>query len=115
MKRCLPAVALAVLAFPAAASAVPATPIINPDLRGPQQPVTPSVQQHTPARGTDVAAPDQQAPVGSSGPVSVSSASDFDWSDAGIGAAGATALLAISFAGGITFRRHTQRRTSALA
>src|SRR4051794_8177342 len=64
VKRCLPAVALAALAFPAAAPAVPAGPIVNPDLRGPQQPVYPYVAQHLPALGTDVAAPDQQAPIG---------------------------------------------------
>jgi hypothetical protein len=107
-------VALALLAFPAAAPAVPVKPIVNPDLRGPQPSAFPYVGQHLPAKGTDVAARDQQAPAGTSAPVSESSASDFDWSDAGIGAAGAAGLFAVSLAGGITLRRRTQRRISAL-
>ena len=69
------------------------------------------------APGTDVAAPDQQASTGAPDAVSAPepAGGEFDWTDAGIGAAGAASLLAISLAGGIALRRRQQRDPSAIA
>jgi hypothetical protein len=75
----------------------------------------PHIAPRLPAVGTDAAAPDQQssAPAASTAPASAGS--EFDWSDAGIGAAVATALLGVSLAGGVTARRRQHRRPSAFA
>lgn len=76
-----------------------------------------AVRAHLPAAGTDVAASDQQA--SKPGPVLVSApapeSSDFDWGDAGIGAATAASLLGISLVGGIALRRRQQRTPAVLA
>jgi hypothetical protein len=44
--------------------------------------------------------------------VGINRADGFDWSDAAIGAGGATGLLAISLAGAMTLRRRTSPRSS---
>jgi hypothetical protein len=66
------------------------------------------------ARGTDVAAPDQQAPPASSTiPVAVSNAAGFDWGAAGIGAAAGIAFLTAMLGTVVLRRRHTRRPTVA--
>jgi hypothetical protein len=67
------------------------------------------------ARGTDVAAPDQQASTDAPSPAPTSAASDFDWADAGIGAAIAAGTLALALAGAMTVQRRQSRRGSAIA
>ena len=114
MKRCIAALVLTLLAFPGAALAVP------DDLRAPDQRSPRDMPSHLPATGTDVAAPDQQASTGarSLAPASAPSASagdGFDWTDAGIGAAGAASLVGISLAGVVALRGRRQLRDSALA
>jgi hypothetical protein len=111
VKRYFAALTLAVFGFPATALAMPVEP------PGPGSPITsrvPDVPPRLPAIGTDVAAPDQQSSPRSPSPAPTSGASDFDWTDAGLGAAVATSLLALSLVGGITLRRR-QQRSSALA
>jgi hypothetical protein len=115
MKRCIAAVALALLAFPGGALAQ--------DLRTEQHVsggslgVAPGVMPQVQAKGTNVAAPDQQASTlpANTPPADVAASDDggFDWSDAGIGAATAVSLMGISLAGGMTIRRR-HRRGSAL-
>jgi hypothetical protein len=122
VKRRIAALALALLAFPATALAMPQDPVrsdqgapssslgVPPDL-------APNVQSHLPTKGTDVAAPDQQAsksvaPATES--ASSSGTSDFDWADAAVGAAVTAGLLGASFAGAVALRRR-QRGQSALA
>lgn len=91
------------------------SPVVTPDLRAPDARRTPAGPALVPPRGTDVAAPDQQAPVNGPraivSPSSPRSASDIDWGDAGLGAAVGVGLLALSIAAGMTLRR----RASALA
>jgi hypothetical protein len=127
MKRFITALALAVIAFPATALAMPAeppgagsplnsrVPDIAPDQRAPDQRTPRELPPRLPATGTDAAAPDQRASTLGPTPAPVSAGSEFDWSDAGIGAAVATALLGVSLAGGITVRRRQHRHASALA
>ena len=82
------------------------------------------------ALGTDVAAADQQAskPASSRNSVdaalhadnapvesSASSGSEFDWADAGAGAAGAAIVIALSVGGVMALRRRERRPPSALA
>lgn len=126
MKRLITALAVAFIAFPATALAMPDEPVgsgspltsrvsdIAPDQRAPDQRIPRDLTAHLPAIGTDAAAPDQQSSAPAPSPAPASAGSEFDWSDAGIGAAVATALLAVSLAGGITLRRR-QQRSSALA
>jgi hypothetical protein len=126
VKRLIAVLALAVLAFPAGALAMP------DDWRGREHGLSSSslgvapVQRqsdqggaalapHLPAIGTDVAARDQQSPEVASASVSTSGGSDFDWDAAVIGAGGAICLLAVALAAGLTFRRRRVRRTSVLA
>lgn len=63
------------------------------------------------ARGTDVAAPDQQAPP--TVPVAPSTTAGFDWGAAGIGAAAGIALLIAMLAAVGLRRRHSQPPTVA--
>jgi hypothetical protein len=112
MKRCIAAVALALLAFPGgalAASDLRAEPGVQSGSLG----VAPQGLPQLEAQGTDVAAPDQQAPVSSTPPaVDLAVADDesgFDWGDAGIGAAAVASLMGISLAGAVTVRRRQQR------
>jgi hypothetical protein len=126
MRRFITALALALVAFPATALAMPDEPHgsgspltsrvapIAPDQRAPDQRTSGAVPPRIAATGTDVAAPDQQAsaPAPSSAPAS--GGSELDWSDAGIGAAVATGLFAVALAGGITVRRRRHRRAAAL-
>jgi hypothetical protein len=89
------------------------------DLRAPDQRDRSTLPARVPAKGTDVAAPDQQ--IHASGPhtvvvpASARQAGDTDWGDAGLGAAAALGLAAIALAAGITIRRRTTRRGSVLA
>jgi hypothetical protein len=62
------------------------------------------------ARGTDVAAPDQQAPPT---PPTASTTAGFDWGAAGIGAIAGIALLIAMLAAVGLRRRHSQPRTVA--
>jgi hypothetical protein len=126
VKRFITALTLAVFAFPTAVFAMPDEPSssgspiasrvhhVAPDQRAPDQRTPRDLPARIPASGTDVAAPDQQSSVHGTLPAPTSAASEFDWTDAGIGAAVATGLLALSLAGGITVRRR-QQRSSALA
>jgi hypothetical protein len=104
MKRYIAAVALAFLAFPGSTLAMQ-------DVRGGSLGVAAHLAQPQ-AKGTDVAAPDQQASTRSTSPAIELVADDdsgFDWGDAGIGAATAASLLGISLAGGMTLRRRHRR------
>jgi hypothetical protein len=112
VKRFITALAVAFIAFPATALAMPYEPVgsgSQPSSRAPH------IAPRLPATGTDAAAPDQQSSAPSASPAPASAGSEFDWSDAGIGAAVATALLGVSLAGGVTARRRQDRRPSALA
>ena len=122
MKRSIVALVVVLMALPATATAAP-------DLRGSedvpssslgippnlgQRPSHADVPQYLPAGGTDVAASDQQASERAPAVLTESGSSgDFDWADAGLGAATAASLIGISLAGGIAVRRH--RRPTALA
>ena len=138
MKRCIAALAVALVAFPATASAVSgprgsdqiqsSSLGVPPHLSG-DRPTASDVPQylpatgadvplHLPAAGTDVAAVDQQASPGAPALASTTasdSSSDFDWADASIGAATAVSLMGISLAGGMVLRRRNERRPSAIA
>jgi hypothetical protein len=110
-RRRIAALALALLAFPATALAAPqdlpsSSLGIPPELASP-----PAVPSHLPAIGTDVAAPDQQSSPPGVSIQTESASSGFDWTDAGIGAAGTVSLLGIALAGALALRR----RSSALA
>ena len=109
MKRCLASLFLALVAFPSVTFAMPPEnsgghwsppPLVQPDR---------SIPSHLPARGTDVAAPDQQAAKPAPAPVSSSADSGLDAADAGV-IAGA-ALAAFAIAGALGLRR---RRTAPL-
>jgi hypothetical protein len=107
----VPITALAVaLALPTAASAAD-TPYLAPE--GPV-PVTGAAR--LPALGTDVAAPDQQAPkfpsrvtVYRPQPSTAQATGGFDWADAGVGAGGAALLLTTSLGAALTLRRRQGR------
>lgn len=110
MKRCLAALFIALVAFPSAARSDPPdnvrhhwAPVARPDAPY----IPPYVPSHIPARGTDVAAPDQQA--SQPGPSLVSDRGDdgFEWSDAGIGALAGTALAGFAVAGAVGLRRRS--------
>lgn len=94
------------------------TPFVPDDLRAPDQRNVPTVPSPVPAPGTDVAAPDQQAPLDGPRivvtPAPADSTSDIDWGDAGLGAAFGLGLIALSAGAALAVRRRT-RRTSALA
>jgi hypothetical protein len=113
VKRRIAPLVLALLAFPAGALAAPS------DLRAPDQRTASDLAPRLEAAGTDVAAPDQQAsttsavPVAAPAPASV--ADGFDWGDAGIGSAGAAAVVALALSGGIALRRRRLDSPSALA
>ena len=113
MKRHIAPVVLALLAFPAGAVAAPY------DLRAPDQRTESDLSPRLEATGTDVAAPDQQASAPSAVPVPVpapaSAADGFDWGDAGIGSAGAAAVIALALSGGIVLRRRQTHSASPLA
>ena len=127
MKRCIAAVILALVGFPSAAFAmpddvrapdqrVPSSSLgVPPNLQAPDQRTDHTVPRHLDATGTDVAATDQQASTGAVAPAPESATDGFDWTDAGIGAAGAASLLGISLAGGFALRRRQHRRVSVLA
>ena len=112
MKRSLAPVVLVLLAFPSGALAAPA------DRWAPDQRAAPDLAPRLDAAGTDVAAPDQQASPRSAAPVPVTApapaADGFDWADAGIGSAGAAAVIALGLSGGIVLRRRQLHSPSAL-
>jgi hypothetical protein len=121
MKRCIAAVVLALLAFPGSALAV-SDLRADQNVRGGSLGVAPPILPALHAKGTDVAAPDQQASTRSTAPVidytppAIDSAADdggFDWADAGIGAAATAALVAMSLAGAVTLRRRQTRPHAA--
>ena len=106
MKRCIATLFVALVAFPSAAAAVPPDyirrhweppPLVHPESAGPAS--------HLPALGTDVAAPDQQASNPAPAPVSASSDSGLDLTDAGAIAGAALAAFAIAGAVGLRRRR----------
>jgi hypothetical protein len=91
----------------------------RPDI-GPSRPVgVPSHLSgpHPSSLGTDVAASDQQSPVqrptGAVAPSPAADASGFEWDDAGVGAAAAITLVAMTGVAATALRR--RRRASALA
>ena len=129
MKRRIAALTAALVAFPAVAFADPPESVTG-HWAPPPLVVSDSadVPSHLPARGTDVAAPDQQASkpapsltvsakgtdvaaadqqASKSAPVAltVSTGDDFDWADAGVGALAGTALAAFAIAGAVGVRR----------
>jgi hypothetical protein len=112
MKRCIAAVALALLAFPGGALAA-SDLRTEQHVRGGSLGVAPAtVPSYLPTKGTDVAAPDQRASTRSTPPafeLEADGNGGFDWGDAGIGAAAAASLLGISLAGAMTFRRRQHR------
>ena len=110
MKRCITALFIALVAFPSAARSDPPenvrhhwAPVVRED--------PPANPYHLPARGTDVAAPDQQAyrrTVARLRPAD----DDFEWSDAGIAALAGTALAGLAIAGAVGLRRRSAARSS---
>jgi hypothetical protein len=91
-----PLAGVVALAIPAAATAAPpAQDLRSPDARDA-------------AEGRSTA--DMATPV-----VEITRADGFDWSDAAIGASGATGLFAISLAGAMTLRRRQTRPRSSTA
>ena len=126
------AVLAVMLAFPASALAEPAdlrssqqvrsgSLAASPALASPKQDLRAPDQQDprvhvapVQARGTDVAAPDQQSPPPPvSVPVAVRHADGFDWNAAGIGAAAGIALLTGLLGAAFTRRRRQARQPSA--
>jgi hypothetical protein len=114
--KALTAAVVVALAVPTAASAADSP---NPAPEGPI-PVTGATR--LPALGTDVAAPDQQAPnfpsqvtVYRPQSSTAEATGGFDWADAGIGAGGAALLLTVSLGAGLTLRRRQARPPSAIA
>jgi hypothetical protein len=126
--RFLTCALLIALALPAAAAGARAP---SPT---PERPRTFELDSRLRAIGTDVAAPDQQAPRDPSRPrlqgppifptrttvyrppsSTSQAASGFDWADAGIGAGGAALLMTISLGAAVTVRRRHGRRSSAIA
>jgi hypothetical protein len=103
VKRCIATLFVALVAFPSAAFAIPPEPVRRhvepPALVEPEN----GVASHLPARGTDVAAPDQQA--SKPAPVSTSADSGVDLTDAGLITGAALAAFAIAGAVGIRRRR----------
>lgn len=104
MRQCIAAVFIALVAFPSAARSDPPdsvrhhwAPVARAD--------SPSIPSHLPARGTDVAAPDQQASQAGPSPVSDPGDDGLEWSDAGIGALAGTALAGLAIAGAVGLRR----------
>ena len=95
-------------------AASPALASPKQDLRAPDQ-QAPRVQvAPVQARGTDVAAPDQQSgPTPVTVPVAAPHADGFDWSAAGIGAAAGIVLLAGVLGTGFSLRRRQARPPSA--
>jgi hypothetical protein len=109
VKRCIVALFIAFVAVPSAALAMPPENVRRH--WSPPPSVQPGTDEGTylpsqlPAKGTDVAALDQQAPVFSSTPASEPADSGFDWSDAGVGALAGTTLAAFAIAGAVGLRR----------
>jgi hypothetical protein len=101
---------LAVLTLPAAALARPADLRYDQQVRSSSLGAAPGVQvpRHLPARGTDVAAPDQQSPIEPAGqaPVTVTpAADDFAWNDAAAGAAATLGVITLSLGGAAVAKR----------
>jgi hypothetical protein len=121
MKRCIAAVVLALFAFPGSALAV-SDLRADQNVRGGSLGVAPPILPALHAKGTDVAAPDQQAPkfpsrveVYRAPPSTPQAAGGFDWADAGVGAGGAALLVTISLGAALTFRRRQGRSPSVIA
>ena len=111
MKRCIATLFVALVAFPSAASAMPPENVHRhwspPPLVQPGTDEATYLPSQLPAKGTDVAAPDQQASKPGRAPVTTSSDGGFDAGDAGVLAGAALAAFAIAGAVGIRRRRAT--------
>jgi hypothetical protein len=116
-----PLAGVVALAIPAAATAAPpAQDLRSPDARDAAEGRTtrdfaaPIVQDLRSPDARDAAegrsTADMATPV-----VEITRADGFDWSDAAIGASGATGLFAISLAGAMTLRRRQTRPRSSTA
>jgi hypothetical protein len=127
LKRFIATLSLALFAFPGAALAAPGgqpnsgSPLISgapPNVAhhwARDQLVPSDLPAYPRAYPHDVAAAHQQATAHAPAPARTSAASDFDWADAGIGAAVATGVLALALAGVVTVQRRQSRRGPALA
>jgi hypothetical protein len=113
------AVIAVVLAIPASALADPnpappsarGTDVAAPDQ---QSPIT--LPPNVPAAGTDVAAPDQQAPAAAAAPAPapvVHAESGFDWSDAGVGALTGVLIASAGLGAAVFVRRRQPAPTGA--
>jgi len=125
MKRCIAALVVAFVAFPSIASAVPPDYIIKysesadappshlpakgTDVAAVDQQASPPADPVS-AKGTDVAAPDQQASKPAPAPAADPVADGFDWGDAAVGALAGTALAAFAIAGAVGLRRRPATR-----
>jgi hypothetical protein len=130
MKRLIAALALSALAFPAGALADPHGLRVENGGQSPLQSAQRDLRLHNPhvrsgslavvppvlARGTDVAATDQQSPkvTPKPAPAPLAEGSDFDWGDAGIGAGSAFCLMFLSAGSAVALRRR-RGHPSALA
>jgi hypothetical protein len=111
VKRCIASLFVALVAFPTAAFAIPPEHVRRQ--WEPPPLVTradPGPASHLPARGTDAAAPDQQASRLAAAPVTTSSDSGLDLAEAGL--IGGAALAAFAIAGAVGLHR---RRAAPLA
>ena len=94
----------AFLAMLAVALAVPVSAVAHSDVPAPRgTPVT--AHLHPTARGTDVAAADQQVPIPPTTAPHARATSNFDTGAAAIGAGGALVLVAMALGGVLMLRR----------
>jgi hypothetical protein len=114
----------AIIAVFAVVFAIPAGAVADPNPAPPnargtdvaatdqQTPIAPPAR--LPATGTDVAASDQQAPTVGPAPISVAHADGgFDWSDAGVGALSAVLVASASLGAAVLVRRRHPAATGA--
>jgi hypothetical protein len=115
MRIFITALAMA-LVLPASALAVTAEDVIRAQAPPHSSPVVP---KRLPTPGTDVAAPDQQAPIAVAAPRNLPSAAaptaadGFDWGDAAIGAAALALLVTVSGVGLLAAQRRRGSRQVA--
>ena len=97
----------------------PVTAASASDLRSPDRQDEGTVPRRLPTPGTDVAAPDQQAPIAVAAPQRVprpaapTAAEGFEWGDAAIGAAGLALLATVSGFGVLAAQRRRGSRQVA--
>ena len=97
--------------------APPASDLRAPDQQAPAGKQSATIPSRLFTRGTDVAAPDQQAAVAAVAPRSTPrpvAGDGFDWGDAAVGAAGSLALLTIVAGLGV-LGSHRRRGTRQVA